>query len=175
MTVTFGNTPVPWAAMWSAEAEYFVGRCEWFNQPAICQKEAQGEGTPKFGSPHVMRQRKLHALALCDICAKPLRDRTKVSMSNFNNGELEGMVLTQSEPLAHVECARLSLDLCPSLRRQTQEGRIRIRRVSRCRVKPTVATAEERLRFVPGYMGPPLLGLAVVELLRWKDVTATFK
>lgn len=160
--------------MWSEETEYFIGECPWFKRPAICQREAQGRGVPKFGQPHVNRQRKLHALGLCDICAKPLKNRTKISMSNFGGTERPGMVLTQSEPLAHVECATLSLEACPSLRRQAQSGRLRIRQVFRFQTRPTLATPEERARFVPDYKGPDIIGLAVVDIFGWRDVSDQF-
>jgi hypothetical protein len=172
--IYYGNTAVPWAAMWSEETEYFVGECPYFKRPAICQREAQGQGAPRFGQPHVSRQRKLHALCLCDICARPLKASTKISMSNFGGGDRPGMLLTQSEPLAHVECAKLSLSQCPSLRRQAEGGRLRIRQVFQFKSRATLATAEERARFVPTYRGADILGLAVVDLLRWRDVTEGF-
>jgi hypothetical protein len=169
----YGDIEVPWAAMWSEEAEYFVGECPYFKRPAICQREAQGQGVPKFGQPHVSRQRKLHALCLCDICAKPLKTSTKISMSNFGGTEKDGMMLTQSEPLSHVECAKLSLSQCPSLKRQAQDGRLRIRQVFRFKTRATIATPEERARFVPDCI-ESVLGLAVVELTGWRDVTDKF-
>lgn len=172
--VSYGDIKVPWAAMWSEEAEYFVGECPYFKRPAICQREAQGQGSPKFGSPHANRQRKVHALCLCDICAKPLKTSTKISMSNFGGADRPGAVLTQSEPLSHVECARLSLRQCPSLKRQAQEGRLRVRQVFRFKSRATVAAAEEMARYVPDYRGGNILGLAVVDLFRWRDVTDQF-
>jgi hypothetical protein len=172
--IHYGEIAVPWAAMWSEEAEYFVAECPYFQKPAICQREAQGRGVPKFGSPHVSRQRKLHALCLCDICAKPLKTSTKISMSNFGGTDRPGMVLTQSEPLSHVECAQMSLQQCPSLKRQAESGRLRIRQVYRFKARATVATAAERIRFVPDYKGPAILGLAVVDLLGWRDITEKF-
>lgn len=173
--IRYGETAVPWGAMWSTEDEYFVGECRWFKRSAICQKEAQGEGAPKFGQPHTIRQRKLHAFCLCDICAKPLRNSTKISMSNFGGADHDGAVLTQSEPLLCVKCAKMSLAHCPSLKRQAANGQLRIRQVYRAKSRPTLATFEERARFVPEYEGPDILGLAVVDLLSWRDVTVEWQ
>ena len=161
--------------MWSAEDEYFVAICPWFKVPAICQKEAQGQGVPKFGRPHAVRQRKMMLFGLCDICAKPLRDRTKISMtSTFLRGAPGTRVLTQIEPLLHAECARLSLQYCPSLQRQSEEGRLKVKQVFRYRARPLVAQPEDRATFVPDYQGPDIIGLAGIDLLSWRDITAEF-
>ena len=160
--------------MWSAEEEYFVGICPWFKMPAICQKEAQGQGVPKFGRPHAVRQRKMMLFGLCDICAKPLRGSTKISMSNFGRDFPEGRVVTQVEPLLHVECAKLSLQHCPSLQRQMEEGRLRIKQVFRYRARCLRAQPEDRANYVPDYTGPDIIGLAAIDLLSWRDVTSEF-
>src|SRR5437763_4214533 len=112
----YGNIVVPWPVMWSAEEEYFVDICPWFNVPAICQKEAQGEGVPRFGRPHTMRQRKVMLLGLCDLCANPLSYyRTKISLSDaFVQPALPG-VLTQVAPWLPPSRARARLRHCPSL------------------------------------------------------------
>lgn len=162
--------------MWSAEEEYFVGICPWFKVPAICQKEAQGEGVPRFGRPHAVRQRKMMLFGLCDLCAKPLRNSSKISLSDaFIRGFPEERVLTQVEPLLHVECARLSLEYCPSLQRQREGGRLRITQVFRYRSRPLRAQPEDRAKYVPSYTGPDIIGLAAIDLLSWRDVTMEFR
>ncbi len=170
--IRYGDITVPQPVMWSGEAEYFVGRCRWFGRPAICQKEAQGSGVPMFGRPHVMRQRKLMATVCCDVCGKSMRHSTKISLSNFGDDISEDCVLTEVEPLLHVECARLSMSQCPALRRQLAEGRLRVRQVFRCAPRATAATAEEKANFVPGYGEELLLGLAVMDITSWRDVTS---
>lgn len=174
MLVTYGDSPVPWTAMWSGEDEYFVGICPYFGVPAICQREAQGNGKPNFGAPNVMRQRRAHAEGLCDLCAKPLRGSTRYSMSNVV-GAIAGALLTHSEPLLHEKCARISYQHCPTLRHQIAEGRFRIRRVFQSRARPTVAEAVELERFIPGYNGAPIAGLAVVDLIKWEDITEEYR
>jgi hypothetical protein len=174
MMVKYGDTPVPWGSMWSDEDEYYVGKCPWFGVPAIMQKQAQGSGTPRFGSPHVERQRKLHARCLCDICAKPLKGSTKLTLSTFGEHIRDGQPLTVYEPLIHVECAKLCLHSCPSLKRQLDGGWLRVRRVTRYRARPTEALQEHLEKFVPEYKGPPIAGLAVVDITAWQDVTAEF-
>ncbi len=171
--ITYGNAPVPWTAMWSGEDKYFVGMCAAFGVLAICQREAPGEGKPNFGAPNVMRQRRAHAQGLCDLCAKPLKGTTRYSMSNVV-GAVPNAILTHSEPLLHKECAKISYENCPTLRRQIKEGRFRIRKVFQSRARAAIATDEERRRFVPDYIGKPIAGLAVVDLLKWRDVTQEF-
>ncbi len=172
MILRYGEIPVPYPVMWSAENEYFVDQCTWFKQPAICQKQARGEGMPQFGRPHVVRQRRAMALELCDLCNKPLKTSTKISLSNFGADYPDGYLLSQVEPLLHVECARLSIRHCPALQRQLREGRMRVRQVLQCRARATTASAEERASFVPGYSGPDIIGLAVMDVRKWRDVTA---
>ena len=175
MQLQYGNIIVPWPVMWSEEDEYFVGICPWFKVPAICQNEAQGQGIPRFGRPHAVRQRKMMLFGLCDVCAKPLRNRTKISMSrSFVRASREERTLTQVEPLLHAECAALSLKYCPSLQRQSEGGRLSIKQVFRYRPRPLPAQPEDRATFVPDYTGPDIIGLAGIDLLSWRDVTAEF-
>lgn len=169
--IRYGDITVPMPVMWSGEDEYFVADCPWFKRPAICQREAQGEGVPKFGQPHAVRQRKLMALCLCDVCGRSLRSATKISLSNFGGDYSEDHVLSEVEPLLHAGCARMSIEQCPSLRRQLQGKRLRVRQVFQCRPRAVVASPDERARFVPDYDGSPIIGLAVMDLLSWRDVT----
>ena len=175
MILRYGDIPVPLPVMWSAEEEYFVAECPVFHKPAICQHEARGEGVPRFGRPHTIRQRRAMALVLCDLCGKPLRNATKISLSSFGSDCREGMLLSQVEPLLHVECARVSVEHCPALRRQLRDGRMRARQVFACRPRPTVASAEERHSFVPDYDGLDVLGLSVMDVTKWRDVTTSFQ
>jgi len=172
MRVEYGNLPVPQPVMWSEEEEFWVGICPYFKLPAICQKEAQGQGVPRFGRPHAMRLRKLMFLGLCDICGKPLKNSTKVSLSH---APAAAKANVQVEPLMHVECAKLSIQHCPALREQTKDNvvyRLTVRQVFRYRTKPLLAQPEDLARYVPDHIGPPLIGLAALELLSWKDITA---
>jgi hypothetical protein len=74
MLLTFGNTPVPWTASWSAEERFYVAPCRFADgRRAICQEEAQGRGKPMFGKPHSQRQRQAIVEGLCDLCRKPLK------------------------------------------------------------------------------------------------------
>jgi hypothetical protein len=169
--VTYGNTPVPWTVAWSEEGAYRIGECRAFRMPAICQHEAQGVGVPRFGEPHNDRQRWCIAHGLCDLCARPLRNGTKISLSNFSGNLPPDTVLSCMEPLLHAECARTSLVHCPALRRQLREGRLGVRQVFRFRARPLRASSDHVEHTVPDYVGPPVLGLAVVDLLSWLDVT----
>lgn len=171
----FGNTAVPYTVSWSAEeASFFVARCAYFNQPAICMAVAPGDGQPRFGKPHYQRQREAIACGLCDLCGKPLKGRTRVSLSHAReraNGA-EGPAILQVEPLLHRECAAISMRHCPSLRRDIADGTLMVRQVTRSREQCAVMGPQFVSHYVPGYQPSPfdrILGHAKVELLHWID------
>lgn len=173
--LTFGNTPVPYTVSWSGEERFFVAPCPYFNdRPAISQHVAPGEGQPRFGKPHSQRQRETIALGLCDLCGKPLKGRTRVSLSHArarSNGA-EGLAILQVEPLLHRECARLSMKYCPSLRRDIEAGTLMVRQVTRSRVQCAIMGPEYVSTYVPGYEPKAtdrILGHAKVELIEWRD------
>jgi hypothetical protein len=171
----FGNTPVPWTVAWSGEeSDWHVGFDRHFKLRAICQAVAQGEGQPRFGKPHSQRQRAAIALGLCDLCGKPLKGRTRVSLSHARpvpHGA-EGWAVLQVEPLLHRECAATSMQFCPALRRDTRDGSLRVRQVTRCRAQCAIMSPEFVATYVPGYQaqyGDRILMHAKVELLDWID------
>lgn len=170
----FGNTPVPFTVSWSEEDEFFVARCPCFHRQALGQKVAQGNGQPRFGKPHSQRQRQAIALGLRDLCGKTLKGRTRVSLSHARpvmHGA-EGLAILQVEPLLHRECAALSMQYCPSLRRDISGGTLMIRQVTRSRAQCAVMSPEFISTYVPDYQPKPtdrILGHAKVELLDWID------
>jgi hypothetical protein len=165
----FGNTPVPNTAGWSEEEHFFLAECHYFKRVAICQRSAQGEGKPQFGKPHAERQRQAVAQCLCDLCGKPLRLATKVSLSHARpvpHGA-EGWAILQVEPMLHRQCAAQCIELCPSLRRDVQAGSLMIRTVTRWRAQCALMSAE----YVATLTGVcrVALGHAKIELLQWTD------
>jgi hypothetical protein len=174
MTLTFGNAPVPYTVSWSGEERFFVAVCPHAHRQAIRQASAPGEGKPLFGKPHSDRQREAVARALCDICGKPLKNRTKVSLSHArprSNGAT-GLNVLQVEPLLHKECAAISMQFCPSLRRDIRAGTLMVRQVARWRVQFAIMGPEYVSHYVPGYQASPadrIVGHAKVELLMWTD------
>lgn len=173
--LTFGNTPVPFTVSWTGEERFHVGPCEHAGgRLAICQAIAPGEGKPKFGSPHSQRQRKAIAEDLCDLCGRPLRNRTKVSLSHAAprlNAARAGDIL-QVEPLLHRECAARCIEFCPSLRRDIAAGVLKIRRVARHQVQFAIMGPEYVAHYVPGYearASDRIVGHAKVQLLQWTD------
>lgn len=167
--LTFGNVPVPYAASWTGEEQIFVADCPHAGRKAICQKEARGEGKPLFGKPHASRQREVIALDLCDLCAKPLKNRTKVSLSHARpraNGAAAFDIL-QVEPLLHKECAAISMQHCPSLRRDIKNGTLEIRQVLAYRVQ--FAVYSEQGTFEATGERCKAISHAKVQLLRWID------
>lgn len=168
-TLSYGSTPVPYTVAWSAEESFFLGRCDFSRQRAVCQASAPGEGKPNFGKPHMQRQREVIAKDLCDLCGKTLKNRTKVSLSHARtrmNGA-EGACVMQVEPLLHKECAAISMRHCPSLKRDVGNGTIFIRQVTRHRVQFAVMD--------PTYVGTftgeaaKAVGHAKVELQNWRE------
>jgi hypothetical protein len=170
----YGGVPVPWTSAWTAEETFHVARCRWAGMLAICQAVAQGEGKPRFGKPHSQRQRQAIAAGLCDLCAKPLRLKTKVSLSHarIRLDGAQGACVMQVEPLLCRPCAILSMAHCPSLKRDIKNGTLMVRqvggyqvqiaRMSRAYVKEITGTAVEAA------------GHAKVVLLSWKDRDAAW-
>lgn len=170
----FGNTPVPYTVSWSGEEKFFIAPCPHAKLLAISQDVAPGVGRPRFGKPHSQRQRETIARELCDICGRPLRNRTKVSLSHarlMNHGAA-GPAILQVEPLLHRECAALSMKYCPSLRRDIAAGTLRIRQVNRFRVQFAIMSPIYVATYVPGYVAKldeRIVGHAKVELVEWID------
>lgn len=138
--IRYGGVPVPYTASWTAEEApgmIYLGECPHARRLAIRQKHARGDGKPRFGAPHMDRQREVIALGLCDLCGKPLKARTRVSLSQARpqaHAASFGDIL-QVEPLLHKECAAESIKHCPSLRRQLLDGELNIRQVQRSAVQ----------------------------------------
>ncbi len=146
--LTYGKAPVPDTTEWSAETDYFIGTFK--GQPALCQPRCQ-EGRPAFGKQHFVRQRQAVYQGRCDLCGRPLRDRTKFSLSEPLDGNL------QVEPLLHRECAEISIGACPHL----QKGHT-LRRITRYRV---ILDMCDPRPVIPEYNGPPVIGYALIEVL----------
>lgn len=167
----YGGVPVPYTVSWTDEREHFLAddpnaRPE---LPAIMQKSAPGEGKPRFGDPHFGRQRETISKGLCDLCGKPLRTSTKVSLSHAHprvNGATAFDIL-QVEPLLHRACARISVDHCPSLKRDIDRGTLMIRQVfqHRCQLAIITPTGTEEMTGE----ARKSFGYAKVQLLKWRD------
>ncbi len=171
----FGNTTVPWTVSWSGEESFSVAPCRFAdNRAAICQATAIGVGKPQFGKPHWERQRQAMAQSLCDLCGKPLKLATKVSLSHARpvaHGA-QGLAILQVEPLLHRECAAESCKWCPSLKRDIHDGDLMIRQVTRFRVQLVIMGPQFISVYVPGYearASDRIVGAAKVELLQWRD------
>lgn len=173
MILTFGNTSVPYTASWSEEETFHLARCPHADgRIAICQTVAPGRGKPLFGKPHAQRQREVIARGLCDLCARPLKVATKVSLSHarVQPHGAEGPAVLQVEPLLHKACAVASMQFCPALRRDVREGTLRVRQVSRYRVQFAVMD-EIYVESITGHRRKAI-GHAKVELLQWMDQDA---
>ncbi len=175
----YGGTPVPYTVAWTGEGAFRVDQCAYTGRPAICQAEARGAGKPTFGKPHSQRQREAIARDLCDLCGRPLKNRTKVSLSHARtraNGA-EGPCIMQVEPLLHRECAAESLRHCPSLKRDVAAGTLFVRQVTRHRPQFAIMGTEFIRHYVPGYEAEAherIVGHGKVELLRWIDRDAAW-
>lgn len=175
--LSYGGTPVPYTVSWSGEDRHFVGVCPYAGRPALCQSVAPGSGKPAFGKPHDNRQRETIARGLCDLCGKPLKGRTKVSLSHArwrDNAFVDrrGTGILQVEPLLHRECAALCMRFCPSLRRDIAGGTLMVRQVTRWRVQFAVIAPQFIVHYVPDYVAlahERIIGPAKVELLDWLD------
>ena len=169
MTLTWGDVPVPWTVSWSAEERFFLAMCRWAQREAICQPSSPGNGKPNFGKPHWCRQRRAITECRCDLCGKPIKLETKVSLSHARpvaHGA-QGMAILQVEPMLHRTCAALCTKYCPSLKRDVADGSLRIRQVTRWRPQFALMDAE----YVETITGTARIavGYAKVELLQWTD------
>lgn len=166
----YGDVPVPYTVAWSGEeGGAHLAVCPHVHRLAISQPVARGEGKPVFGKPHMQRQREVIADDLCDLCGKPLKNRTKVSLSHARpraNGAT-GLNILQVEPLLHKECAAVSVRHCPSLKRDIREGTLAIRQVTRHRTQFAMMSPE----YVEQQTGTAAkaVGHAKVELLAWRE------
>ena len=160
--VYYGGVPVPYAASWSTETEFSVAPCRFAGgRLAICQNGARGVGKPLFGKPHAVRQR--------DLCAKPLRVRTKVSLSHARPQlhSARGGEILQVEPLLHRECAAVSMRHCPALKRDIALGTLMVRQVTRHQIQLAIMTATYTQTIAGAAC--PAIGHAKVQLQAWVD------
>lgn len=165
----WGATPVPYVASWSGEEHFFLSMCPHARAMALCQVAAPGVGKPMFGKPHSCRQREVIANGLCDLCARPLKISTKVSLSHARPvpHSANGWEILQVEPLLHRACALISMQHCPSLKRDIREGSLMIRQVTACRVQFAIMD-EEYTEQITG-VRTRSVGHAKVELRSWID------
>lgn len=167
--------PVPSTVMWSAENRYFVDICPVVGKLAICQNEAQDQGSPKFGHPHAIRQRRMLMEERCDLCEEYLKNTGKYCLSAIDGIDCHPYsMLSVVEPLLHKQCAIVSITECPELQRQITAGVIRVRQVFLYRPRLTQALSQECIDFIPDYDGSPIIGQAMLDILKWRDVTAEF-
>lgn len=170
----FGAVPVPYTASWTSEERLFLDYCSHAGRIAICQDSSPGVGRPRFGAPHMCRQREVIAVGLCDLCGKPLKNRTKVSLSHARS-RLNGATpldILQVEPLLHRECAAISVRHCPSLKRDIRAGSIEIKQVGIYRVQ--FALYSEQGTFEACGVRQKSVCHAKVQLLRWTDRDETW-
>ena len=96
----------------------------WFRTPFRL-----GQGRPEFGRVHPLRQRRTMLRLLCQVCAGPA-DRTEdgvlwLLQDHRDDWPLwpEGMGVT--EPPICLPCVRMSVRMCPALRRGAATVRVR--------------------------------------------------
>ncbi|WP_026986534.1 hypothetical protein [Fodinicurvata fenggangensis] len=166
----YGGVPVPWTVAWTAEEDFFLDACPYAGgRLAICQKVERGEGKPRFGSPHVVRQRAAIAHGRCDLCGRLLKTATKVSLSQarpYLHAFKPGDIL-QVEPLLHKRCAAICMEHCPSLRSQEADGSLHIRQVLRWQAQ--FALYSEQGVFEACGERRQAISHAKVQLIKWID------
>ncbi len=171
----YGGLPVPYTVSWTAEADsFFVAECPHAAMAAICQAEAIGQGKPRLGKPHSQRQREVITCGLCDLCARPLKLKTKVSLSHarVRLDGAEGACVMQVEPLLCRPCAKISLRHCPALKRDIADGSLMVRQVTRYRVQFAVMSEVYVAQLTGEHR--KAIGHAKVELQAWVDRDAAW-
>lgn len=167
----YGDITVPYTASWTGEDRFEIRPCPYAEgRDALWQPHAPGMGKPMFATPHSVRQRQAMARQLCDICGRPLKNRTRVSMSQESPREVPGVgrVPLAVEPMVHRECGAEALRLCPSLKRQYANGRLRIRQVTACRLVAQGLTGEATMEFA-GVYKPGAIGYLKLLITGWID------
>ena len=147
-----------------------VALCPHARVLAVCDHEARGTGKPIFGKPHMTRQREVIVNQLCDLCARPLAGRTKISLSHatFRVSGAEGGCVMQVEPLVHKDCALICVEHCPSLKHDIKAGTLFVRQVHRHRTQLALLTDAAVEEFA-GERRSGVVGHAKIELQRWTD------
>ncbi len=167
----WGNMPVPYTVLWTAEAgQTYVGKCEFTGMQATCEPTNRGVGKPIFAKPHANRQRETIFKDWCDLCGKPLKGRTKVSLSKARTVFTDtGAVVLQVEPMVHKDCALTCVELCPSLKRDVKNGTLFVRQVLKHRAQMALLTSAAVMEFCGVEKKGDVIGHLKVELLKWKD------
>ena len=128
---------VPYIAAWSEERELpmtvFAGRSGiGYTDETVIDRDSRGvlwtrmlscprTGRPRFGQEHPIRQRKAMRKLLCQVCGKPANhteDGFLWLLRDYRDdwaGWPDGMANT--DPPVCVPCARMSVRLCPALRK----------------------------------------------------------
>lgn len=114
-----GRVPVPWVALWSAEAgTASIGRLSPSDPtPALFERQVE-EGEPRFGEMSWTRQRRAVLEGRCQVCAGRLT-RSYVALDTANQAIDLGHGLRAwllSEPACCATCARVTMTLCPGIR-----------------------------------------------------------
>lgn len=112
----WGATPVPATSMWTGELDAgWLAPCLYADrQLAVHAPQLQGVGKPMFKNPHPVRQRRAMAKMLCDICARPLAQRTKHLLAPGRWVRVgQDMLRGYLEPCVCRECLPLARRWCP--------------------------------------------------------------
>ncbi len=117
-----GKAPfVPWITAWSGETAYGVRPCKYVgNRLALWQPYAPGVGEPTFKSRHAVRARKAVIEGLCTVCGLAIPEGARWLFPRLKRLAQPGgaALYTLNEPPVHKECAELSMQLCPHVRRE---------------------------------------------------------
>lgn len=133
-----GRIVAPYVTSWSAEIDPPVelvevpGRGIGYADETVTDRDsrgvlwfrtthAPGQGRPLFGRVHPLRQRRAMRRLLCQVCGGPA-DRTEdgvLWLGRDHRDDWPGWPnrIAETEPPICVPCVRLSLRLCPALRR----------------------------------------------------------
>jgi hypothetical protein len=183
--VYYGKTPVASSVIWSEEKvvrPWALRPCEFASGVmAVCPPDKRGQGKPIFGATHPLRQRQAVQSWLCEVCRKPIKLKTKISLSNERNTMVDGVGIVPLvvEPLCCVKCAWLSCQHCPHLKARVADGTILVRQVFKVEFVAQQLNAEATMEFcgfeAPGVIGHIKLALTKYELrdLAWLEGMAS--
>ena len=167
--INYGGVPVPYTVSWTSEQRPHLAQCPHAKSLAICYDESRGVGKPMFSNPHPQRLREVMSKGLCDLCGKPLKTSTKVSLSKARPQihAASPMDVLQVEPLLHRECAAICVQHCPSLKRDIANGTLWVRQVLSWRCQFAIYSAEGVQEITGIYQ--KAICYSKVQLVKWID------
>jgi hypothetical protein len=172
--IRHGHLPVPYVAAWSSETDIVI-RPEPLadDRPAVFRSGARGAGVPLFGLMSESRCRQVVVLRKCQVCRASTRGLGFVVDVPY--GSMHGWPLIMEPPTCE-RCFRLSLELCPGIKRLLADKNVLIARVRDYEpVAVTLGAVEsggspDLQAALLAWKGPPPIGYIMPALTNYEPI-----